>query len=64
MTASGRALPSLRLLYVDDDADARRAVARVLARTTHRLELAATPRQAVRRASRQRFDAILTDLRM
>ncbi|MEO0323162.1 MAG: diguanylate cyclase [Myxococcota bacterium] len=54
----------LRLLYVDDDADARRAVARALSRTRHHLDLAATPREAVLRASTHRYQVVLTDLHM
>ncbi len=54
----------LRLLYVDDDAGARRAVARALSRTRHRLDLAATPREAVIRASTHRYQVVLTDLHL
>jgi DNA-binding NtrC family response regulator len=53
-----------RILVVDDDAGARRAVVRVLGREGYGLDSASSGAEALDRLSNERFDLVLTDVRM
>lgn len=52
------------MLVVDDEADVREALAEILAGSGHRVAAAASGREALERMTRERFDVVLTDIRM
>ncbi len=51
-------------LVVDDEADVREALAEILAGSGHRVAVAASGREALERMAWERFDVVLTDIRM
>jgi diguanylate cyclase len=53
-----------RVLFVDDEADIRRAVARLLPRHGFAVDVADSAVEAIRLAEQQRYSLIATDLRM
>ncbi|HXY20617.1 MAG TPA: response regulator [Gemmatimonadales bacterium] len=63
-TPPGAEHPRPRLLVVDDEPDARRALSRLLERLGYDVALAEDGRAALEIAERQPLDLILTDLRM
>jgi two-component system NtrC family sensor kinase len=52
------------ILIVDDEADIREALAEILQGAQHRIVTASSGREALERMATERFDAILTDIRM
>lgn len=55
---------SLRVLLCDDDPQVRRAVQRMLLRAGHRVEAASDAKDALAIHARERFDILVTDIRM
>ena len=53
-----------RALVVDDEAEVREILSEILIRSGHRVVVAASGREALERLGEQRFDVILTDIRM
>jgi two-component system NtrC family sensor kinase len=51
-------------LVVDDEAEVRETLAEILTSSGHRVVAAASGREALERMGKQRFDVILTDIRM
>jgi len=51
-------------LVVDDEAEVREILSEILIRSGHRVVAAASGREALERLDKQRFDVILTDIRM
>jgi two-component system response regulator AtoC len=58
------AVEATRILIVDDDAGARRAVVRVLSREGYTLEAAGSGAEALLHLARDSYDLVLTDIRM
>jgi PAS domain S-box-containing protein len=52
------------VLVVDDEADIREALTEILTGARHRVVTASSGREALERVAAERFDAILTDIRM
>ena len=52
------------VLVVDDEADIRESLAEILATASHRVVTASSGREALERLASERFDVILTDIRM
>jgi PAS domain S-box-containing protein len=52
------------ILVVDDEAEIREALREILTNAQHRVVTASSGREALERLSRERYDAILTDIRM
>ncbi|MGH8472597.1 MAG: PAS domain S-box protein, partial [Gammaproteobacteria bacterium] len=52
------------VLVVDDESEIRETLAEILSLDGHRVETAATGREALARLSSARYDAIITDIRM
>ncbi|UTY60044.1 ATP-binding protein [Massilia sp. erpn] len=61
---ASRALDGLRVLVVDDEADARELIQRILNDNHASVTLAASAAEALKLARRQRFDLLLTDIGM
>ncbi|HET7097785.1 MAG TPA: PAS domain S-box protein [Casimicrobiaceae bacterium] len=62
---SGRVTASQRtILIVDDEADVRETLTEILASDRHRVVSVASGREALERMSVERYDVILTDVRM
>jgi len=57
-------IPSLAILLVDDELSLARALARLLRRDGHTVEIAANGRQALARLQEHSYDLILSDWRM
>jgi PAS domain S-box-containing protein len=55
---------ALRVLVVDDEPDIREALADILQGAGHQVSTASSGRDALQRLERERYDAILTDVRM
>ena len=53
-----------RILVVDDEAEIRDALTQILTEARHRVVTASSGREALERLSRERYDVILTDIRM
>src|SRR6185369_13505285 len=53
-----------RILVVDDEAEIREALTQILTEARHRVVTASSGREALERLSRERYDVILTDIRM
>jgi two-component system NtrC family sensor kinase len=53
-----------KILVVDDEAEIRDALAEILADSSHRVVTVSSGREALARMGEERFDAILTDVRM
>ena len=53
-----------RILIVDDEAEIRDSLAEILTAARHRVDTVGSGRDALERMAAQRYDAILTDLRM
>ena len=65
VAAAWSADPSrLTVLVVDDEADIRDALQEILAGARHRVVTASSGREALERMAAERYDAILTDIRM
>jgi CheY-like chemotaxis protein len=62
--ATPPALPPLTILLVDDEATIARALARLLHRDGHTVEVAANGRQALARLQEHAYDLIVSDWRM
>ena len=63
--ASWKPDPSRRtVLIVDDEAEIREALYEILTGARHRVVTASSGREALERMARERYDAILTDIRM
>jgi PAS domain S-box-containing protein len=56
--------PSLRILVVDDERPVRETLAEMLVAVRHKVELAGSGQEAVRKMRRQTFDFVFTDLAM
>jgi two-component system NtrC family sensor kinase len=52
------------VLVVDDEADIREALSEILRGARHRVVTASSGREALQRLATERYDAILTDIRM
>jgi CheY-like chemotaxis protein len=52
------------VLIVDDEAEIREALSEILVGARHRVVAAASGREALEHMAKQRFDVILTDIRM
>jgi two-component system NtrC family sensor kinase len=52
------------ILVVDDEAEIRETLADILGRARHRVVTASSGRQALERMATERYDVILTDIRM
>jgi two-component system NtrC family sensor kinase len=52
------------VLVVDDEADIRESLAEILSGARHRVVTATSGREALERMSGERYDVILTDIRM
>jgi two-component system NtrC family sensor kinase len=53
-----------RVLVVDDEAEIREALNQILTEARHRVVTASSGREALERLARERYDVILTDIRM
>ncbi|HEY1290895.1 MAG TPA: ATP-binding protein [Burkholderiales bacterium] len=53
-----------RILVVDDEAEIREALNQILTEARHRVVTASSGREALERLARERYDVILTDIRM
>ncbi|HXJ54598.1 MAG TPA: ATP-binding protein [Burkholderiales bacterium] len=53
-----------RILVVDDEAEIREALNQILTEACHRVVTASSGREALERLARERYDVILTDIRM
>ena len=53
-----------RILIVDDESDIRETLAEILTAARHRVDTVSSGRDALERMAAQRYDVILTDLRM
>ncbi len=57
-------MPSLRILVIDDAADVAGAVAAILRKLTHKVKIAESGYEGIKRLREERFDVIVTDLGM
>ena len=55
---------ALEVLIVDDEADIRESLAEILRSARHRVVTASSGREALERMTAERYDVILTDIRM
>jgi len=56
--------PRCRILVVDDEAEIREALSQILTEARHRVVTASSGREALERLASERYDVILTDIRM
>ena len=63
-TPSRKPSPERTVLVVDDEAEIRDALSEILTGARHRVVTASSGREALERLAAERYDAILTDIRM